>query len=84
MKTSKLAKKEFEGSRKKELHYNLILKALNKIKQGCSKAIAINSGLDYVQVSRRVSELIQLEKIKIDRQGKSKYYKTDVNIYKLY
>jgi len=83
MKTSKLAKKEFEGSGKKEIHYNLILKSLNKIKQGCAKAIAINSGLDYVQVSRRVSELIQLEKIKIDRQGKSKFYKTDVNIYKL-
>ncbi len=83
MKTSKLAKKEFEGSIKKEIHYNLILKALNKIKQGCAKAIAINSGLDYVQVSRRVSELIQLQKIKVDCQGKSEFYKTDVNIYKL-
>ena len=83
MNTSQLAKQQFEIDFKKEKHYKAILRALKMLGSSCSKGIAKHSNLRYVQVSRRVLELINLGDIKIVDQRKTKYYKTKVNIYAL-
>ena len=82
--SSILAKVNFEKEGKKETHYRLILNSIKALKEGCSKEIALKSGLDYYQVSRRLSELERLGNIVVDRIEKTSFYKTPVNIYKLY
>jgi len=79
--TSQIAKQKFDSSGKKETHYKAILKALDKITKGCSKAIAKQSGLNYHQVSRRLPELERMEKVEVIEMTKTPYYKTPVNIY---
>jgi len=83
MKTSQLAKKQFEIDFKKEKHYKAILRALKMLGTSCSKGIAKRSNLSYIQVSRRLLELINLKEIKIVDQRKTRYYQTKVNIYAL-
>ena len=83
MNTSTIAKQNFESSGNKEIHYKKIINALVELKEGCSRAISKQSGLTQHQVSRRTLELINLNKIQIDRIGKSKYFNQKVNIYKI-
>jgi len=81
--SSQLAKKRFDSSGKKENHYKRILKALEELKNGCSKEIAEKCGLDYHQVSRRLPELEKKGKIEVLETAKTKYYETSVNIYQI-
>lgn len=81
METSIIAKNKFDSSGKKETHYNAILNALEVIKKGCSKAIAKQSGLNYHQVSRRLSELERIGKVEFIEKAFTNYYETPVNLY---
>ena len=81
MKSSLLAKQEFEISGKKEAHHKLIKKTLREVKKACSKKIAELSGLTQHQVSRRLLELELEGSIKNIGRELTKYHKTKVNIY---
>jgi len=78
------AKLLFEKQGKKNLHYKMIIKALDELKESCSRGIANQTGLSQIQVSRRVSELQKLDKIQVVDFKKTQYFtKKAVSIYSL-
>lgn len=83
METSKEALLNFNNTGKKEIHYKAILSALEKLQIACSKEIAMQSDLSYIQVSRRLKELELQNKIYVVGKAKTKFYDTKVNIYAL-
>ena len=81
MSTSTQAKKNFDKGNSKALHHKIILGLLRIGGQYSASQIAGKTKLSYHQVSRRTSELIDLNLIGITKRAIVHPHKTAVNIY---